>query len=82
MARAKQRNREVDESVFDFLERTLLLHGRTGEEIDPGELYFALKFQQLTGPVMAKGVEDTAFYVYNRFSGVERCGQLDGGVRD
>ena len=30
-------------------------------------LYFALKFQQLTGPVMAKGVEDTAFYVYTRF---------------
>ena len=67
VARAKRRNRETDESVFDFLENTLLLEGRTGEEIDPGELYFALKFQQLTGPVMAKGVEDTAFYVYNRF---------------
>jgi (1->4)-alpha-D-glucan 1-alpha-D-glucosylmutase len=67
VARAKRRNREADESVFDFLERTLLLHGRIGEEIDAGELYFALKFQQLTGPVMAKGVEDTAFYVYNRF---------------
>ncbi len=67
IARAKQRNRETDESVFDFLENTLLLHGRAGEEIDQGELYFALKFQQLTGPVMAKGEEDTAFYVYNRF---------------
>jgi (1->4)-alpha-D-glucan 1-alpha-D-glucosylmutase len=67
IGRAKQRNRETDESVFDFLENTLLLHGRSGEEIDQGELYFALKFQQLTGPVMAKGVEDTAFYVYNRF---------------
>ena len=67
IARAKQRNRETDESVFDFLEDTLLLHGRAGAEIDQAELYFALKFQQLTGPVMAKGVEDTAFYVYNRF---------------
>jgi (1->4)-alpha-D-glucan 1-alpha-D-glucosylmutase len=67
VARAKRRNRETDESVFDFLENTLLLEGRTGGEIDPGELYFALKFQQLTGPVMAKGVEDTAFYVYSRF---------------
>jgi len=67
IGRAKQRNRETDESVFDFLENTLLLQGRSGEEIDQGELYFALKFQQLTGPVMAKGVEDTAFYVYNRF---------------
>ena len=67
IGRAKQRNRETDESVFDFLENTLLLQGRSGAEIDQGELYFALKFQQLTGPVMAKGVEDTAFYVYNRF---------------
>lgn len=67
VARAKRRNRETDESVFDFLENTLLLQGRTGEEIDPGDLYFVLKFQQLSGPVMAKGVEDTAFYVYNRF---------------
>jgi (1->4)-alpha-D-glucan 1-alpha-D-glucosylmutase len=67
IARAKLRNRDMDASVFDFLENTLLLHGRTGEEIDQRELYFALKFQQLTGPVMAKGVEDTAFYVYSRF---------------
>ena len=67
IARAKERNREMDASVFDFLEETLLLHGRSGAEIDQAELYFALKFQQLTGPVMAKGVEDTSFYVYNRF---------------
>jgi (1->4)-alpha-D-glucan 1-alpha-D-glucosylmutase len=67
VARAKYYNPDVDASAFDFLENTLLLHGRSGEDIDPHELYFALKFQQLTGPVMAKGVEDTAFYVYNRF---------------
>ena len=67
IARAKHRNPDVDASAFDFLENTLLLHGKSGEEIDQRELYFALKFQQLTGPVMAKGVEDTAFYRYNRF---------------
>jgi len=67
IGRARQRNRDMDASVFDFLENTLLLRGRMGDEIDEGELYFALKFQQLSGPVMAKGVEDTAFYVYNRF---------------
>lgn len=65
--RAKRRNREMDASVFDFLENTLLLHGKQANETDTRELYFALKFQQLTGPVMAKGVEDTSFYVYNRF---------------
>lgn len=67
IARAKLRNPEVDASAFDFLENILLLHGKSGDEIDQRELYFALKFQQLTGPVMAKGVEDTSFYVYNRF---------------
>ncbi|HEX4005755.1 MAG TPA: malto-oligosyltrehalose synthase [Acidobacteriaceae bacterium] len=67
IARAEQRNRDMDTSVFDFLENTLLLHGKSGAEIDERELYVALKFQQLSGPVMAKGVEDTAFYVYNRF---------------
>jgi (1->4)-alpha-D-glucan 1-alpha-D-glucosylmutase len=67
IARAKRRNQETDASVFDFLENTLLLHEKAGAEVDERELYFALKFQQLTGPVMAKGVEDTTFYVYNRF---------------
>lgn len=67
IARAKERNRDMEAVVFDFLENTLLLHGKSGEDMDQQELYFVLKFQQLTGPVMAKGVEDTSFYVYNRF---------------
>ena len=37
-------------------------------------LYFTLKFQQLTGPVMAKGLEDTTCYVYNRFMSVNDVG--------
>jgi (1->4)-alpha-D-glucan 1-alpha-D-glucosylmutase len=68
--RAKRLNPELDASAFDFLRNTLLLGDRkqSGDEpVDPRTLYFALKFQQLTGPVMAKGVEDTSFYVYNRF---------------
>ncbi|MBB6143510.1 (1-_4)-alpha-D-glucan 1-alpha-D-glucosylmutase [Silvibacterium bohemicum] len=67
IARAKYRNPDIDASAFDFLENTLLLQEHEGSDIDQRELYFALKFQQLTGPVMAKGVEDTAFYIYNRF---------------
>jgi (1->4)-alpha-D-glucan 1-alpha-D-glucosylmutase len=67
IASAKRHSTAVDASAFEFLENVLLLHGRSGEEIDPRELYFALKFQQLTSPVMAKGVEDTAYYIYNRF---------------
>ena len=67
---AKRRNPDIDSSAFDFLSDMLLLrrrHETPSREIDPQQLRFALKFQQLTGPVMAKGVEDTTFYVYNRF---------------
>ena len=64
--RAKYRNPEIDGSAFEFLHNTLLL-GDKNDEKYPARLYFALKFQQLTGPVMAKGVEDTAFYAYTRF---------------
>ena len=67
---AKRRNPDIDASAFDFLSDMLLLrrrHATPSREIDPQQRRFALKFQQLTGPVMAKGVEDTTFYVYNRF---------------
>jgi (1->4)-alpha-D-glucan 1-alpha-D-glucosylmutase len=75
IVKARRQAPTLDPSAFDFLERVLLLGGREGdharrdhdEEYDDAELYFALKFQQLTGPVMAKSVEDTSFYVYNRF---------------
>lgn len=71
IVKAKRQAPTLDPSAFDFLERVLLLSGReTLEQGSPyadAELYFALKFQQLTGPVMAKSVEDTSFYVYNRF---------------
>ncbi len=62
---AKRRNPGVDASAFDYLQRVLLLEARP--DGDEAQIYFALKFQQLTGPVMAKGVEDTSFYVYFRF---------------
>jgi (1->4)-alpha-D-glucan 1-alpha-D-glucosylmutase len=70
VARAKRLNPDVDASAFDFLRETLLLQNSSPSakrKPDPRILYFALKFQQLTGPVMAKGVEDTTFYVYTRF---------------
>ena len=35
---------------------------------------FVMRFQQLTGPAMAKGVEDTAFYCYNRFVALNEVG--------
>jgi (1->4)-alpha-D-glucan 1-alpha-D-glucosylmutase len=80
ISRAKRRNPGTDASAFDFLRETLLLNGyRPNEEsedqaLESQQLYFALKFQQLTGPVMAKGVEDTTFYVYNRFLSANEVG--------
>ena len=65
---AKQQNGTLASAGFDFLRNILLLDGAdTGGNGGQKKLYFTLKFQQLTGPVMAKGLEDTACYVYSRF---------------
>src|SRR5713101_791629 len=37
-------------------------------------MYFVLKFQQFTGPIMAKGLEDTVFYIYNRLAALNEVG--------
>src|SRR4029079_3059296 len=36
--------------------------------------HFVLKFQQYTGPIMAKGVEDTTFYIFNRLAALNEVG--------
>jgi (1->4)-alpha-D-glucan 1-alpha-D-glucosylmutase len=41
-------------------------------------LHFVMKFQQLTGPLMAKGVEDTALYIYNRLLSLNEVGGNPG----
>lgn len=48
---------DLDAGVFEFI-RSLLLGQQPGDV----ESEFVLRFQQLTGPVAAKGEEDTAFY--------------------
>ncbi len=53
---------ELDPELFGFFRSVLLLE-HSGEL----ELEWAMRFQQLTGPAAAKGVEDTAFYCFNRF---------------
>jgi (1->4)-alpha-D-glucan 1-alpha-D-glucosylmutase len=58
---ARLRNPLMDASVFEFLGSILLLRDRSEESVR-----FAMRFQQLTGPVMAKGIEDTAAYRYVR----------------
>lgn len=63
---AKRLNPAMDASIFDFIQSVLLLEyplGLDQEQIEERK-DFVMRFQQLTGPVMAKGVEDTAFYRY------------------
>jgi (1->4)-alpha-D-glucan 1-alpha-D-glucosylmutase len=67
---AAKRNRpEIDVDLFDFF-RDLLQLRVTGTV----ESELVMRFQQHTGPVMAKGVEDTAFFNFNRFVALNEVG--------
>ena len=90
VAEAKRRNPRTDPSIFDFVRDTLLQSVPGGEACGPnggdrarssrrsaleeGRLRFVARFQQTSGPVMAKGVEDTAFYLYNRLVSLNEVG--------
>jgi (1->4)-alpha-D-glucan 1-alpha-D-glucosylmutase len=76
IASAKRREATLNASIFDFLRDILLLRYPPHAEAHEREvmLRFAMKMQQLTGPVMAKGLEDTVFYVYNRLSSLNEVG--------
>ena len=66
---AKGNRTDLPAELFDFLEDVLTLRC-TGKQ----EAEFVLRFQQFTSPVMAKGVEDTAFYCFNRLTGMCEVG--------
>ncbi len=61
---------------LDFIARFLFLDfdQDLGEEEKEQWLYFTRRLQQYTGPLMAKGVEDTAMYVYNRLISLNEVG--------
>ena len=81
---AKRRNRSTSESVFDFIADLLLLRDPEGladaERAERRE--FVLRLQQLTGPVMAKGLEDTVFYRYYPLASLNEVGgrSTGGGI--
>jgi (1->4)-alpha-D-glucan 1-alpha-D-glucosylmutase len=76
VSKAKRKNPAVSESIFDFLKNVLLLNfpGYFEDEDKKEWLDFVMRFQQITGPVMAKGLEDTTFYVYNRLISLNEVG--------
>ncbi|HTA30622.1 MAG TPA: malto-oligosyltrehalose synthase, partial [Candidatus Cybelea sp.] len=68
-AAARDHLRCLPGELFSFLAELLLFRQRGKLEED-----FVLRFQQMTGPIMAKSVEDTAFYCYARFAGLNEVG--------
>ncbi|MFZ0297394.1 MAG: malto-oligosyltrehalose synthase [Candidatus Sulfotelmatobacter sp.] len=73
---AKWRSPAADTSVFDFIREVLLTHIAEGQDATyrSAVTAFAMKFQQFTSPVMAKGLEDTAFYRYQRLISLNEVG--------
>jgi (1->4)-alpha-D-glucan 1-alpha-D-glucosylmutase len=69
LAIAKTRRTDLDSALFDFIGDVLSLRVRGDLEDE-----FLMRFQQFTAPVMAKGVEDTAFYCFNRMIGLNEVG--------
>src|SRR3984957_8859099 len=77
---AKTQRSDLSPDLFDFIcdVLTLRAHGTVEAE-------FLLRFQQFTSAVMAKGLEDTAFYCYNRMIGLNEVGgapERDGTTLD
>ena len=69
IAAAKVNRPDLDSDLLEFLGNILLLRSRGELETE-----LVMRFQQLTGPVMAKSVEDTAFYCYNRLVSLNEVG--------
>lgn len=82
IGRARKRSTRADKSVFDFIRDVLLLsppatRKKGAKDNTPMRREIrrlAMKFQQYTGPVMAKGVEDTAFYRYACLASLNEVG--------
>ncbi len=77
LARARRHETELDASVFSFLGEAL--SGRLIAQPRSGYSRQALlrcvaRLQQYSGPVAAKGIEDTAFYRYHRFIALNEVG--------
>jgi len=72
---AKRASRIADPSVFDFVHGVLTLDAAPPQGYRRQEmLRFAMRYQQFTAPVVAKGDEDTAFYRYNRLIALNEVG--------
>ncbi len=73
---ARRRNRNLNPAYFDFLGDVLLLREKV--HLSPAQrearLAFVMRWQQFTGPIMAKGFEDTVLYIYNPLVSLNEVG--------
>jgi (1->4)-alpha-D-glucan 1-alpha-D-glucosylmutase len=76
VTQARRRSRAADGSVFDFVRNALLARAPAGASPALAAEFraFAMRAQQFTAPVTAKGVEDTALYVFNRLVSLNEVG--------
>jgi (1->4)-alpha-D-glucan 1-alpha-D-glucosylmutase len=75
----KRDTTSLDHRLFTFLEHVLLVDPPRYAHAEREKwLAFVMRWQQFTGRVMAKGVEDTALYVYNRLVSMNEVGGHPG----
>lgn len=79
IGQARRRAPWVDPRIFNFIEFVLRLEPPKYIESERASwLEFVMRWQQFTGRVMAKGVEDTAFYNFNRLLSMNEVGGEPG----
>jgi (1->4)-alpha-D-glucan 1-alpha-D-glucosylmutase len=75
IARARRTARIADATIFDFVRALLCGEPPAGlESLRPAYVAFAMRVQQFTAPVAAKGIEDTALYAFNRLVSLNDVG--------
>jgi len=75
LARRRTTGDQIGDPAFDFLRRVLFLEPPPyAPELKAEYLRFVMRWQQFTGPVMAKGLEDTAYYVHNSLISMNEVG--------
>jgi (1->4)-alpha-D-glucan 1-alpha-D-glucosylmutase len=76
LAEAQRRNPHIDRVAFAWLRELLLLEPAVHVLPEQREqrLSFVMTWQQITGPITAKGAEDSALYVYNRLLSLNEVG--------
>jgi (1->4)-alpha-D-glucan 1-alpha-D-glucosylmutase len=80
IGQARRRNPSIDYSIFEFIRNHIcpVRRAEESEEDFAERLRFAMKFQQYTSPVQAKGMEDTVFYRYSPLASLNEVGTGTG----